>query len=92
MKSIDKSSLGCQHKRMMDLTDTRLSGTRNHADRRLGAWLGVLHGLSLEEVRSVGLWEQNQCDQHYLKYQGACVVCKLAGFPTPEQYSIPEAK
>ena len=78
--------------RGLDGDKTGLSGVRNHADRRLGAWLGVLHGLSLEEVRSVGLWEQNQCDQHYLKYQGACVVSKLAGFPSPAEYSIPRSQ
>lgn len=81
-----------QRKEVMDLTDTGLASCVNHADRRLGCWLAMLQGLSLEEVKSIGLWQSSQCDKHYSKYSSPNTCAKLSGFSSSLEYDIPRSR
>eukprot|EP00210_Caulerpa_lentillifera_P005394 g5156.t1 len=89
---VNKNSLYKQRKDMMNLTDTGLGSCVNHSDRRIGAWLAILQGLTLEQVKSVGLWNSEQVDRHYVKYLPPDVVAKLAGFSTLSEYYISRSK
>lgn len=76
----------------MDITDTGLTGSANHYDRKVGAWCASLHCLTRDEINMIGLWEVGELDKHYLKYSGPNTCAKLSGFASGSEFYIKRAE
>lgn len=91
-KAVSSGTLYTQRKEMMENTATSSNGLVNHYDRKLGALIARLHGISNSELKSLGLWETEVLDRHYTKYALPDTVSKLSGFKDGQHYFLPRFK
>ena len=86
------SSSFVQRRRLLDETNTSIASKVLHFDRHVGALIGSLHGMTVPEIESFGLWNKNVCTNHYVKYPGIEATSKMAGFRCGLEYSIPRSR
>ena len=61
----------------------------NHDDRKFGATLARLMGVSMEDIKALGLWSMEVVNAHYVKIHSPKTVAQIAGFPNAASYFLP---
>lgn len=90
-RGVEKSAHYDQRKQLASNTKTAIAGVCTHAERRWGAFLCSLCGISASEIRNIGGWNPDEMEKHYQKYPSIESLIRLSGFKDGASFSIPRS-